>query len=88
MVITILHNHILYIYIYVYTIYIWNILNYPISLSYIQIDISYMDINRYILSMIQIPSHTYTYLVGAFKTFETYEFVNWDDDSNPILMGK
>ena len=27
-------------------------------------------------------------LVGGLNPSEKYEFVNWDDDRNPILMGK
>ena len=27
-------------------------------------------------------------LVGGLKPSEKYEFVNWDDNRNPILMGK
>ena len=39
----------------------------------------------------QIPmvySEQYVNLVGGLNPSEKYEFVNWDDECNPILMGK
>ena len=34
------------------------------------------------------PRKKYGWLVGQGQPSEKYEFVNWDDESNPILMGK
>ena len=41
-----------------------------------------------LFQMTKGPGKLNNWLVGQGHPSEKYEFVSWDDDSNPILMGK